>query len=334
MILLSLNIHGVGGAFKKASLRRLIDTIHPSILFLQETLVDAQRSLAFINGLKPKWLVSVVNSVGTSGGLIVAWDPAYFDLKSFIWCGGILLSGTCCANKRQVNILNIYGPCTENLEFWTKLSDSGLLAKPNLILAGDFNLTLSSVDTWGSHSSLDVVALHFSVIFQLHNLIDLLPAEMAPTWRNGRSVSTCISKRLDHFLISDSLLQQADRYWTWVAYPFISDHAPIVLQLDSYSHHSPYPFKFNPIWLENPDFERLVKEVWADNSFMDESGVKVWVRQQISKTFDCLSQLEQHIHNLSTEISAIPDLAHRDLHQHLLLLEFERNHLLLFEEAH
>jgi hypothetical protein len=41
MIFLSLNIRGVGGTLKKASLRRLIDTIHPSIIFLQETLVDA-----------------------------------------------------------------------------------------------------------------------------------------------------------------------------------------------------------------------------------------------------------------------------------------------------
>jgi hypothetical protein len=94
MILLSLNICGVGGALKKASLRRLIDTIHPTIIFLQETLVDEQRSRAFINGLKPNWFVSAVNSVGTSGGLLVAWDPAYFDLKDFFCCGGILLTGT------------------------------------------------------------------------------------------------------------------------------------------------------------------------------------------------------------------------------------------------
>lgn len=100
MILLSLNIRGVGGALKKASLRRLIDTIHPSIIFLQETLVDAPCSRSFINGLNPAWFASVVNSVGTSGDLLVAWDPALFDFKDFICCGGILLYGTNCTNKR------------------------------------------------------------------------------------------------------------------------------------------------------------------------------------------------------------------------------------------
>ena len=40
MILLSLNIIGVGGALKNASLRRLIDKTLPSIIFLQKTLVD------------------------------------------------------------------------------------------------------------------------------------------------------------------------------------------------------------------------------------------------------------------------------------------------------
>jgi hypothetical protein len=160
------------------------------------------------------------------------------------------------------------------LAFWLKVSDSGLLAKPNLILAGDFNFTLSSAETWGSSPSIDAMTLQYSAIFQQNNLIDLLPAEMVPTWRNGRSGTTSISKRLDQFFISDSLLQQADRYRTWVAYPFISDHAPIILQLDSYSHRSPYPFKFNPIWLGNPDFERLVKEVWTDKSFIDEPDVQ------------------------------------------------------------
>jgi exonuclease III len=349
MILLSLNIRGVGGALKKASLRRLIDNIHPSIIFLQETLVDEQRSHAFINGLKPHWFVSAVNSVGTSGGLLVAWDPVFFYLKPFFCCGGILLTGTCCANKRQVNLLNVYGPCIDKLAFWSKVSASGLLAKPNLILAGDFNFTLSSSEIWGTNASTDATASQFSDIFQQHNLVDLLPVEVVPTWRNGRSGTTSISKRLDRFFLSDSLLQHADRYRTWVAYPYISDHAPIILQLDSYSHRSSYPFKFNPIWLGNPDFERLVSDVWTDQSYKNEpdvqrriswklkvlkSKVKCWARQQISKTFDRLSQLEHNIQVLILEISEKKGIDHINLQQHLKLLETERNNLLLIEEAH
>jgi exonuclease III len=44
MILLSLNIRGVGGMLKTASLTTLLDRIIPDIIFLQETLVDEKRA--------------------------------------------------------------------------------------------------------------------------------------------------------------------------------------------------------------------------------------------------------------------------------------------------
>ena len=79
--------------------------------------MDEQRSRAFINGLKPHWFVSAFNSVGKLGGLLVAWDPVLFELEPLLCCGGIFLIGTCCAKKRQVNLLNVYGPCTDRLAF-------------------------------------------------------------------------------------------------------------------------------------------------------------------------------------------------------------------------
>jgi exonuclease III len=44
MILLSLNIRGVGGTLKYASFRHLLDRVHPEIIFLQETLVHEQKA--------------------------------------------------------------------------------------------------------------------------------------------------------------------------------------------------------------------------------------------------------------------------------------------------
>jgi exonuclease III len=49
MILLSLNIKGVGGALKSASLRRLLNRTNPNIIFLQETLVDEKKARSFMN---------------------------------------------------------------------------------------------------------------------------------------------------------------------------------------------------------------------------------------------------------------------------------------------
>jgi hypothetical protein len=67
--------------------------------------------------LRPSWYSCAVNSVGTSGGMLVSWDPNVFDLDAFLTCGGILLTGISLANKKEVSFLNVYGPCLERKRF-------------------------------------------------------------------------------------------------------------------------------------------------------------------------------------------------------------------------
>jgi len=80
MILLSLNVRGVGGPLKLASMRRLLEKTFPNVIFLQETLVATEKARNFIYFLKPKWMICVVSSVGNFGGILVSWDPTFFDL--------------------------------------------------------------------------------------------------------------------------------------------------------------------------------------------------------------------------------------------------------------
>jgi hypothetical protein len=51
------------------------------------------------------------------------------------------------------------------------------------------------------------------------------------------------------------------RFISWVVHPFFSDHAPIVLELDVGQRSSNYPFKLNPIWMEEKGFNELVASV-------------------------------------------------------------------------
>jgi exonuclease III len=47
MLLLSLNVRGIGGTLKVASFRRLVDHTRPEIIFLQETLVLLRKQGTF-----------------------------------------------------------------------------------------------------------------------------------------------------------------------------------------------------------------------------------------------------------------------------------------------
>jgi hypothetical protein len=51
MLLMSLNIGWVGGTLKEASVWRLLENTHPEIVFLQETLVNAQKDRDFMHHL-------------------------------------------------------------------------------------------------------------------------------------------------------------------------------------------------------------------------------------------------------------------------------------------
>ena len=117
MLLLSLNVRGIGGTLKAASFRCLMNQTRPEIIFLQETLVFAQKARDFFYIFFPSWVICSVNSVGTYGGLLVTWDPSLFDLTPFISVGGILLTGSNTLIKREITLLNVYGPCTARKSF-------------------------------------------------------------------------------------------------------------------------------------------------------------------------------------------------------------------------
>jgi hypothetical protein len=149
MILLSLNIRGVGVTLKSTSFQRIISRTSPDIIFLQETLVDGNKAINFLNTFRPSWLTCVVSLVGNSGGLLVTWDPSKFELVHYLCCGGIFLTGTCLWNKQSISLLNVYGPCSNRKLFWDKVATRVLLAHKNLIASGDFNLTLNAREVWG-----------------------------------------------------------------------------------------------------------------------------------------------------------------------------------------
>ena len=65
-----------------------------------------------------------------------------------------------------------------------------------------------------------------------HHLIDLVPVETVPTWRNGRSGRDNISKGLDRVIVSKILLNDVGRFRSWVEIPFVSNHAPVAVHLE------------------------------------------------------------------------------------------------------
>jgi hypothetical protein len=155
-------------------------------------------------------------------------------------------------------------------------------------------------------------------LFQKNGLVDVAPTKKVATWRNGRLGDACISKRLDRFLIAESLISSVQKFRTWVEYPYLSDHAPVLMEFRSCFATVASPFKLNPEWLKDDSFVNIVRQVWNDPRHLNTVGaqrrlvkklsllkerVKVWAKEKRQKDQDDLSKVEKAIDLVYTNIS-------------------------------
>jgi endonuclease/exonuclease/phosphatase family metal-dependent hydrolase len=150
----------------------------------------------------------------------------------------------------------------------------GLLSMDELIIAGDLNFTTSTEEVLGAQALCDPLAGFSKELFANNHLVDIQPTKLVPTWRNGRSRGQGIQKRLDRIYVSETLLGDVVRYKSWVELMFISNHAPVLFQLDYGQKNIAYPFKFNHACLHEESFGDLVRSVWCEHQGFGEEGAQ------------------------------------------------------------
>lgn len=113
----------------------------------------------------------------------------------------------------------------------------------DIIIGGNLNLTISSCEVWGVNSRLESLASFFNDLFSSSGPIDVHCSPQVPTQRNGREGDARVSKILDRFLISESLLMTFKKFQSWVGVETILDHQRIWLQLERNDCWKSIPFK-------------------------------------------------------------------------------------------
>jgi hypothetical protein len=182
-------------------------------------------------------------------------------------------------------------------------------------------------------------------LFLSKKLIDVKPTKLVPTWRNGRSGHEAIARRLDRCLVSEGLLSTVGLSRSWVEYPYVSDHAPILIQLETSPLYKVFPFKFNALWLRELDFVKLVHNVWNDPRFLLEGNkqvrlvwklkelkiqTKTWIKEVKAREKLIMENLETEIEQFLLKIIEKPLSMEED--RYLRELESNRNKLLRGEE--
>ena len=91
-------------------------------------------------------------------------------------------------------------------------------------------------------------------------LVDIVPNVLCPTWSNGRCGPSVLAKRLEIFMLVEDLCEGFGKYRTWSHSLGFSGHKVVLLKIDFDKSLTKYPFKFNPIWLEDQNLCALIKE--------------------------------------------------------------------------
>jgi hypothetical protein len=99
-------------------------------------------------------------------------------------------------------------------------------------------------------------------LMQDWDLLDIPPENGKYTWSNKRLGLGHIVARLDRCLVQSSFLLLGLESRLNILPCSVSDHKPILLEMLGHNDLGPIPFRFNPLWVKEPEFLNLVLNSW------------------------------------------------------------------------
>ena len=136
------------------------------------------------------------------------------------------------------------------------------------LVMGDFNTTRFVNEKSGGNMLNDTGMDEFHECLFSLELADVPFSGPILTWMNRREGVNFIARKLNRCLPNESCLDKFPNAFTEVLHPGISDHCPMVTNLNfkpDPGNGKYYPFKFFNFWADHPDFLGLVKEAWDIN---------------------------------------------------------------------
>jgi exonuclease III len=245
----SFNCRGLVVSLKRPSLKRVIDSEHLDILLLQEKMGEGEEVKYRLISLLRGWNFESLGSTQRYRGLYIGWNTRSIKvINSWGFKSGIGITILSLKLEDPLNIFNIYDPCQNRGPYWDKIFSKSFLKYQQVILGGDLKFSLGFSEVWGTHVRVDPLTNFFNQKMVECNLLDIEPIKLKPTRRNNIVGDSSVAKRLDHFLIKDTLLEKPLQLKQWISYGGISDHCPNFLEIRKGSNNPPIPFKCQNFW--------------------------------------------------------------------------------------
>ncbi|XP_068471265.1 uncharacterized protein [Phaseolus vulgaris] len=265
MIIINLNIIGLGGGTKARYLSHLVSKEGADFLCLQETKTSSfsdARCFLLWRSCNIGW----VHHEGTNGAgsMLTMWNKEAFEYGSHVvGVGFIAIVGYHLIAKRHCVVVNVYAAC--NLQDKILLWEALTILKQSYqnlawCLCGDFNVVRRPEERKGirGHSSQKKEIEGFNNFIETNGWMDIPGVGKKFTWFKANNTT---NSRLNRFMVSEEWLQIWSASKQYVQQRVVSDHCALVLK-SCVKDWGPKPFRTLDVWLKEPGFTAMIKDKW------------------------------------------------------------------------
>jgi len=269
MLIVNLNIRGMGGNTKTRYLSNIIRSEGADFVCIQETkskVFSDAKCFSLWGDNNIGWLH--YEGVTGSGGLLSLWHKEAFCYNSHLMGKGFIdVFGTYSEANVKCVIVNVYAACNlrDKKMLWEEMSNVKASSQDIVwCFCGDFNAIRSRNERKGRTNREDQSSeiVGFNRFIDSNLLFDLPIVGKKFTWFNSNGMT---KSRLDRVLITEEWLDCWPMCMQYVQRREVSDHCAIVVK-SLLKDWGPKPFRSINAWLSERGFCEMVKDKWCSYS--------------------------------------------------------------------
>jgi len=259
--IISMNCQGLANARKRRDVLNYIRDGSYSIICLQDIHASKESKFTFIHEWGLEGVIAPFTSAARGVAVLFNNTIEYKVLKTAIDPGGNYIVLTLLIEGKQVQLVNIYGPNSDNSAFYENIFEQ-IDFEEGTIFCGDWNLVLDPQKDTDNYININNPKSRDTVLGTIneHALIDSYriqhPNSRRFTWRKAHPRK---QSRLDFFLVSEdihNLVVKAD-----IIPGYRTDHSAITLSMNLTEKQKGSGYwKMNNSLLRDKQYVDLVKE--------------------------------------------------------------------------
>jgi hypothetical protein len=129
------------------------------------------------------------------------------------------------------------------------------------VVAEDFNINQNSLKNRGGTFGWDPFRGKMEELIEDWDLLDVKQQRGKFTSSNMHSGHGYVANRLEWFLFHNDFLSRDYVLKSFILLSIIFDHKPISLHLQETPTYNPFPFSFEPLWINYTEVDKMVEVI-------------------------------------------------------------------------